>query len=226
MASPLRSFVQFAPLERKLRQLEAKSSDWKAQIKAITGPPLVEYELAKARRWDGQAPEVPRLRSCLDVVTAPGNGGSALIQADLLRFQALLLDNVGAESEFRRRPAPRISEAHGCLEPEAVPRALARFFEWTTSQAFAEMHAIEQMTLCQVRLYEIRPFDTYSSLTADFFSLRVLYLKTSLLPLFAVQETHDFEEALSQALGFVTKPLVDFYLRACERGCDQMLRQL
>jgi hypothetical protein len=112
------------------------------------------------------------------------------------------------------------------LDPTAVPRALVRFFEWTASEAFAEMHALEQMTLCQIRLYEIWPFESYSGLAADFFSLRALYLKTSLLPLLSVDRASDFQEALSEAFGFVTKPLVDFYLRACERACDHILGEI
>ncbi len=226
MTSPLRSFLQFAPLERKLRQIAEKSPDWKSQIKALAGRPLIEYELAKAGRWDTTAPDASRLAACLDVVTGPAPRVNELKQADLLQFQTLILDSVSEATEFRQGSGPRISEGHVCLDPAAIPRALARFFEWMASQAFAEMHGLEQMTLCQVRLYEISPFEAYSGLTADFFSLRVLYLKMSLLPLFSVEETSEFQEALSEAFGFVTKPLVDFYLRACERTCDQALRQL
>jgi hypothetical protein len=226
MTSPLRSFLQFAPLERKLRLVAEKSPDWKDQIKALAGPPLIEYEQAKARRSDATTPHASRLGACLDAVTDPRRPTSGLKPADLLRFHALLLDRPADGTEFRQGAGTRISEGHVCLDPTAVPRALARFFEWTASQAFAEMHALEQMTLCQVRLYEIWPFEVYSGLTGDFFSLRVLHLKTSLLPLFSIQEASDFQEALSEAFGFVTKPLVDFYLRACERACDHVLKQL
>ena len=226
MTSPLRSFLQFAPLERKLRQVAEKSPDWRSQITALAGQPLIEYELAKARQWDTKPPEASRLAACLDVITRPAQPVGELKQADLMQFQTLLLDQAAEGTEFRQGVGPRISEGHVCLDPAAIARALARFFEWTATDAFAEMHGLEQMTLCQVRLYEIWPFEAYSGLTADFFSLRVLYLKTSLLPLFSVEETSNFQETLSEAFGFVTKPLVDFYLRACERTCDQALRQL
>ncbi len=225
MTSPLRSFLQFAPLERKLRQVAQKSPDWKRQIETLSGPPLIEYELAKARRWDTTTPHASRLRACLEVVTGPAQPASELNRAALLQFHALLLEGGAQGPELRQGAGTRVSEGHVYLDPVAVPRALVRFFEWTASEAFAEMHALEQMTLCQVRLYEIWPFDAYSGLAADFFSLRVLYLKTCLLPLFSIEETNDFQEALSEAFGFVTKPLVDFYLRACERACDQVLRQ-
>jgi len=226
MTSPLRSFLQFAPLERKLRQVAERSPDWKGQIKTLAGPPLIRYELEKARRWDISSPSASRLGDCLDLVTAPAQPAEELSQAYLLQLQALLLDHAAGDTEFRQGAGTRVSEGHVCLDPTAVPRALARFFEWTASEAFAQMHALEQMTLCQVRLYEIWPFDAYSGLTVDFFSLRVLYLKMSLVPLLAPEQTGEFQEALSEAFGFVTKPLVDFYLRACDRACEQVLRQL
>jgi len=226
MTSPLRSFVQFAPLERKLRQVAQKSPDWKGQNKALAGPPLIEYELTKARHWDTVTPQASRLRACLEVVSAPPQPAGELNQTLLLHLHSLLLDRAADGSEFRQGTGTRVTEGHVYLDPTAIPRALVRFFEWTASEAFAEMHALEQVTLCQVRLYEIWPFEAYSGLAADFFTLRVLYLRTSLLPLFSVEEVSDFQEALSEAFGFVTKPLVDFYLRACERACDQILGQL
>lgn len=220
MTTSLRSLIQFAPLERKVRKL-AEIPGWQDRVKAIAGPALIEYELAKGRRWDEAAPDTSRLTACLNLVTDPAGG---LNQAELQQLQALLLGNEG--TIFRQGAGPRISESHAVLEPAAVPRALARFFEWTTSQAFGEMHAIEQMTLCQVRLYEIWPFEAYSWLTADLFSLRVLHLKTALLPVLHAGETDEFQEALSEALRFITKPLVDLYRRGCERACDRVLGQL
>ncbi|MFB3901962.1 MAG: hypothetical protein ACE15E_00775 [Acidobacteriota bacterium] len=225
MTSPLRSFFQFAPLERKLRQVAGKS-DWKERIKASAGPPLVDYELAKARLWEATTPPSSRLAACLDAITAPAREPRPPQEADLLELQSCLLDRPVQGREFRQGTGGAVIEGQVRLDATAVPRALGRFFEWTASEAFSEMHALEQMTLCQVRLYEIWPFEMYSGLTADFFSLRVLYLRTSLLPLFTVEETDDFHKALSKAFGFVTKPLVDFYLRACERACDLILRQL
>lgn len=226
MSSPLRSFVQFAPLERKLRQVAERSPDWKIWNKRLTGPALIEYERAKAMRWEVAPPDAARLQACLELVTAPVISVDGLTEADFVEFAALLLNRAVDETDLRQGVGSRISDGHVCLDPAAVPRALARFFEWTTSQAFAEMHALEQMTLCQVRLYEIWPLELYSGLAADFFSLRVLYLKTSLLPMLTAEDTDDFQEALSEAFGFVTKPLVDFYLRACQRACDEVLRQL
>jgi hypothetical protein len=191
----------------------------------VAGPPLLEYESAKAQRWDTTTPDGSRLAACLDVVTASARPFGELTQAALWQFHALLLDGQ-AGTELRQGIGTHLSEGHVCLDPAAVSRALARFFEWTASQAFAEMHALEQMTLCQVRLYEIWPFERYSGPATDFFCLRALYLKTCILPLLEVGDMSNFQEALSEAFGFVTKPLVDFYLRACERTCDQVLGQL
>lgn len=226
MTSPLRSFFQFAPLARKMRQLAEKSPDWKAQISGLCRPALIEYELAKAQRWQGETPALSCLAACLNVVTAPARPVSELNQVDLLQLNAGLLGPDDGVTSFRQRSGPQILEGHLCLEPAVVERALARFFEWIASEAFAEMHPIEQASLCQLRLYEIWPFETYSWLTADLFALRVLYLGTSLLPLFTIEEAVEFQDALSQALGLVTKPLVDLYVRACERTCDQVERQL
>jgi len=226
MTSPLRSFVQFAPLERKLRQLAEKSPDWKRQMKVLAAPGVIEYEQDKARRWDAAEVEPSRLDACLDVVTAPSTPAGDLGQSALVQFQTVLLDRSAEGLELRQGPGTRTFEGHVCLDAAAVPRALTRFFDWTASKAFAEMHTLEQMALCQVRLYEIWPFEKYSGLTADFFCLRLLYQGKSLVPVLSAEDAGTFQEALSEAFGFVTKPLVDFYLRGCERACDQFLRQL
>jgi len=223
MSSPLRSFVQYAPLERKRRLLSEKAPDWKARIKALATPPLVEFEVTKARACYAADPDPSRLRDGLMLVTGNDTPVSAVGMDDLVRLHATLEP---AASTLRSVPAPRILAGHEPLEAAAVPRALARFFEWTASDAFGEMHPVEQMSLCQVRLCEIWPFEAGSGVTADLFALLVLYRKTGLLPLFAPADIEVFREALSDAFRFVTKALVDLNRAGCERACDELLGQV
>lgn len=113
------------------------------------------------------------------------------------------------------------------MPAEAVAGALARLFEWLGSEAFAEMHPVEQMTLCQARLSEIAPFERHSAATSDLFSFLIVNLGAGLLPFYTASDADAFEKALDEALRLVvTKPLVDLNAKACERTCDALMGKL
>jgi len=210
-----------------LRQLQNKGADWnwKARLLALASTPYIDFEIAKARQYFATDPDPANLRDCLTLVTSGTKSTKELTKENLLEIHSVLEKNgSGRKGAFRTGPAPSICEGHQPLEAQAVSLAFDRLFEWIASDAFAEMHPIEQMTLCQLRLYEIWPFESQSGLAGDFFALLVLYQGKGLLPLFSPEDSPAFSEALSDAFNFVTKPLVDFNLKGCERACDEALK--
>jgi hypothetical protein len=104
--------------------------------------------------------------------------------------------------------------------------SLRRFFDWVQADGFREMHPVEKMTLCQIRLCEILPFQWCSVPLAMVFSWCFLLEKKYLVPSYPMAQRMDFDEALGQAFSFSTSELLAFNLDACQRSYPEDLTSL
>jgi hypothetical protein len=224
MTSPLRSFQQFVPLERKLRGLQRAGGSWQAAMKTSAAAAYLDYQEFRKRAEDQSGSTANRdlLGESLRLALSPGQVAPYMLD-DVIQFQEKLSGRV---VPFRTAAGRRVSAGHEPLAAELVPVALERLIDWLNSPAFADMHPIERMTLCQVRLYEIWPYETGSGLVADLFAVRVLHGATGIVPWPVAEDISEFYAALSEAFGFATKRLVEFHLKACERACDEVMRRL
>jgi len=82
------------------------------------------------------------------------------------------------------------------------------------------------MTLSQIRLCEIQPFEQHSPVTISLFCLLFLLRGGYLIPLYRVQELADYHRALEQAFLLSTEDLVRFNTRACQRSYEYALTNL
>ncbi len=126
------------------------------------------------------------------------------------------------EPTLRTAPVEAYCPRQEPLSPNLVLRALDRFFEWVGSDGFGQMHAVEQVSIAQMRLLEIHPFHGSSQATSFVFSCRFLLAAGHLLPIPA--ESRQFFEALSRAYAFSTEALLDWNLRAGLRAYDEAER--
>ncbi len=225
MHSPLKLSRQFASLNQQKQLLDKQAVHLPSLIHKELAPQLIEYELGKVPQQvpqSGEA-EVPRSQAeaMFSAVLGLDKALEELDSGDLLH----LYDLVGLDQRnpYRQTPSQPLTSTHEPVDPVLVPRAVERFFEWVQSPSFAEMHAIQQMSLSQMRLFEIHPFPKYSQLTVSLFSHYFLLKAEYLVPLYEVRELAKFYRALGQAFLFSSEALVHFNLQACQRAYEHVL---
>lgn len=223
MSPSLRTSLQFAPLERLKSALAARPDQQPAREMTARklAAPLLAFELAKIQSKEGSDCQREQMLSLLgpafDALLALDKASAQLDLSDLLDLHRLLVP-AGEGSALRRQEAKPISSWHQPLAPAAIEKALQRFFEWSQSPAFGELHALEQTTLAQVRLYEIYPFERMCEPAVSFFSFSYLGAGGYLPPLYQVEELPAFYDALDQAFNFSTEQLIKLNLQACQRA--------
>jgi len=223
--SPLQLGLQFASLDQQKQLLDKQAADLRSLIHKDLAPQLIEYELGKVRRQVPQLgeTEVPRSQAAamFSAVLGLDKGLEELDSSDLLHLYELAASD--QRNPYRQTPSQPLTSTHEPVEPALVPRAVDRFFEWVQSPSFSDLHAIQQMSLSQMRLYEIHPFPKYSQLTVSLFSHYFLLKAEYLVPLYEVGELPKFYRALGQAFLFSSEALVHFNLQACQRAYEHVL---
>jgi len=223
--SPLQSALQFASLNQQKQLLHKQVANLRSLIHKDLAPQLIEYELGKVRRQVPQLSEteVPRSQAAamFSAVLGLDKSLEELDSSDLLHLYGFVASD--QRNPYRQTPSQPLMSTHEPLEPALVPRAVDRFFEWVQSPSFADMHAIQQMSLSQMRLYEIHPFPKYSQLTVSLFSHYFLLQAEYLVPLYEVKEMTKFYRALGEAFLFSSEALVHFNLQACQRAYEHVL---
>ncbi len=181
---------------------------------------VVLFEADRIKRFDPHARERKLKRSIeesLRYVIATGKPG----------YQASLqdLEEVGRRVAAGQNSGFRVTDAEqggqrALVPARSIPGALTRLFDWLQSPAFAEMHPVEQMTVCQARLFEVAPFPVLNDTITAFFSYLFPWSRFALLPLFEAHELGPLYSALQDAVSLQTGPLVEMNLKACERACE------
>ena len=225
MSPSLRSSIQFASLNRKKQMLEEREQDPLALTRERLLPHLLEFEMAKARR----------LSRCVQIreIDPPSFANVSqeflLLQLDPTTAQIedlLQLQRLTGSSEasaLRSVSVAPICRNHTPVIPQMIGLALDRFFDWVRSPSFSELHPVEQMTLSQMRLCEIYPFEESCEVAVSLFSCLFLSARGYLLPLFELHELRPFYAALEAAFAFSTSELVGLNLGAVERAYELAL---
>lgn len=226
----LRTGVQFAALNRKKLELAKRSdeSGGREIARRCLAPRLLDFELSKLRQRiltpAVMEPPSERLEQAFDYLIDFHKSAGELDLSDLLELHTIL--EPAGRAGLRRDPAEPLTPLHQPLDAATVSGALTRFLEWVQSQAFSEMHPVEQVTLAQIRLYEIYPFEVFCELTVSLFSYTFLVAAGFLPPLYEAAELPDFYLALDAAFAFSTQGLVNLNAKACERAYDCALRNI
>lgn len=140
---------------------------------------------------------------------------------DLIGLQGVLIPD--ARPSYRQSEGKPLTPSHHPLDAVRIPGAIDRFFEWVRSPSFAEMHPVEQMSLAQMRLYEIDPFQNHSPLIVSLFSHYFLFHGEYLVPLYEIREVSRFYQALEEAFQLSSEPLVRLNVEACHRAYEFVL---
>lgn len=206
----MRTALRFAALARKKQVFEAGNPDSGELLRKRILPGLVEFESLR-----GGLPEPGvsgGFRLLLEL--ARGEGRPRLESLFALRDAVL----PGARAQLRPVPVEPLCPAHAPLQPAAVGPALERFFEWSSSTSFAEMHVVEQVTVTQLRLHEIYPFGRGTEVSVSLLAHWFLLAEGYLLPAYGFADAAEFDQALYAGMEFRTEGLVNLNLRALGRA--------
>ena len=224
MQFPLKSSVQFASLNQKNQILSRRDSDWKFLAQTYLLNPLLEFELSKKTQVEAGNTSRARAEELILSALSLDKEIGELNKSDLLDFYDRL--STDRPTTYRHKQVRPLTPAHVPSDPSLIPRAVDRFFEWVGSPSFDQMHAVEQMTVSQMRLHEIYPFAENCEATISVFSYFFLVADGFLLPLYEVRELPGFYESLNDAFSFSTEALVRINTRACEKAYDLVLSTL
>ncbi len=234
MHFPLQLAAQLASLDQQKQRLGKRPTDLRSLIDHYLASPLLEFELSKVRDPSGAgAPgpeqgqtEVSRSQAegLLSAVMDLTKAMDELDSTDLLDLQELLVPD--QENSYRQSSSQPLTSTHQPVDPALIPGAMDRFFEWVRSPSFADMHAVEQMSLSQMRLYEINPFLHHSPLIVSLFSHYFLLKGDYLVPLYEIKELPKFYQALEEAFQLSSEALVRFNVQACQRAYEHVFSQL
>jgi len=231
---PLQLAAQLASLDQQKQRLGKRTTDLRSLIDHYLAPTLLKYELSKVGapgRTGAPGPEqgqreVSRSQAegLLSAVMDLTKAMDELDSTDLLDLQELLVPD--QENSYRQSSSQPLTSTHQPVDPALIPGAMDRFFEWVRSPSFADMHAVEQMSLSQMRLYEINPFLHHSPLIVSLFSHYFLLKGEYLVPLYEIKELPKFYQALEEAFQLSSEALVRFNVQACQRAYEHVFSQL
>jgi len=231
---PLQLAAQLASLDEQKQRLGKRTTDLRSLIDHYLAPTLLKYELSKVcapEEVGSPGPEAGQLevsRSQAEVLLSAvmdlTKAMDELDSTDLLHLQELLVPD--QEHSYRQSSSQPLTSTHQPVDPALIPGAMDRFFEWVRSPSFADMHAVEQMSLSQMRLYEINPFLHHSPLIVSLFSHYFLLKSEYLVPLYEVKELPKFYQALEEAFQLSSEALVRFNVQACQRAYEHVLAKI
>ena len=234
MHFPLQLAAQLASLDQQKQRLGKRTTDLRALIDHYLASPLLEFELSKVRDPGGTGAPSPeqgqtevsrsQAEGLLSAVMDLTKAMDELDSTDLLDLHKLLVPD--QENSYRQSSSQPLTSTHQPVDPALIPGAMDRFFEWVRSPSFADMHAVQQMSLSQMRLYEINPFLHHSPLIVSLFSHYFLLKGEYLVPLYEIKELPKFYQALEEAFQLSSEALVRFNVQACQRAYEHVFSQL
>ena len=226
--------AQLASLDQQKQRLGKRTTDLRSLIDHYLAPTLLKYELSKVGDPGGTGAPSPeqgqrkvsrsQAEGLLSAVMDLTKAMDELDSTDLLDLHELLVPD--QENSYRQSSSQPLTSTHQPVDPALIPGAMDRFFEWVRSPSFADMHAVAQMSLSQMRLYEINPFSHHSPLIVSLFSHYFLLKGEYLVPLYEIKELPKFYQALEEAFQLSSEALVRFNVQACQRAYEHVLARI
>ena len=209
--------LHFAALARKKEFFDAAYPDSRELLRQRILPGLVEFE-----GFRGGLAE-PAVSGGFRYLLKTARGGRYPDLKGLIALRDAIIP--GTQAGFRLVPAQPRSPAHAPLDPAGVGPALDRFFQWTRSPGFSELHVVQQVTVTQVRLHEIYPFGEGTEVAVSLLAHWFLLARGYLLPAYKFADAAEFDQALEAGLEFRTEDLVSLNLRALGRAYNLGLQE-
>ncbi len=221
----LRSAIMFAQFDRRCASLPAAADATRAKNLSKLVSELVLFEISRVRRFDPRANERALKRSIEGGVRFVMETGGTEYRASREHLEGLAR-RVTGKPNVELRTGDQQPGRSSVLPALSIPAALGRLFEWLQSPAFHEMHAVEQMTVCQARLGEIAPFAALSETITSCFSYLFPWSRFGLLPLYETHELGALYAALEDAVSLQTGPLVEINLKAYQKACGVLTERV
>lgn len=210
----------YRPSSNWAKQLEAAQKAWSPDDLAKAQARLVPRWVAGLRAYDPHpdglsSTALERAAHGLLTRAAAGSGDRRdhLTRADLeAAYRALVGDDEGRPVWRTDEGRPQV-ETHRPASPSALPMLLEMTLDWFTTDAFAELHPVEQAGLFHLRMLDLQPFaahgETLTRLLASFYTLRA-----GLPPLVPVaEEASAYRDAVGYAFQMITQPGVELFAR-------------
>lgn len=210
--------LRFAALARKKQIFEAGGSDARELLRRRILPGLVAFESVRGGLGE------PVVAGGFRILFELSRGGRTPDIEGLIALRDAVIP--GTKAGLRVVPAKPVCPGHAPPEPAAVGPALDRFFEWTRSPGFTEMHVAEQVTVIQIRLHEIYPFGEGTEVAVSLLAHWVLLAQGYLLPAYRFADAPEFDRALQAGLELRTEDLVNLNLRALGRAYNLGLEDI
>ncbi|QUV85623.1 Fic family protein [Chloracidobacterium aggregatum] len=190
---------------------------WIAGLEAYAVPPFDTASDATAPAADATAPAALEraTRWLLARATAkPGDQRDALTMDDLETACRELVGEQGDTVQVWRTAAGRPQvETHQPAAPAALPVLLEMTLDWFTTDAFAELHPVEQAGLFHLRLLDLQPFaartNTLVRLLSSFYLLRAGF--PPIIPV--AEEQSAYRDVVGYAFQMITQPSVELFAR-------------
>lgn len=121
----------------------------------------------------------------------------------------------------------RTSEGGGRLAKpvpaESLPALIEIACQWYSAESFAELNPIEQSAIVLLRLIELQPFEESNQRTA-LVAASLFTLRSELPPIIIKPEMKSaYDDALAEASGMNTKPMVDVIGESVGTSLGEML---
>lgn len=164
----------------------------------------------------GDAPEPGKLLRCL---LSPDQ--SSLLSRERLREWSRA--GIAYDPVLRGQDVKGLFPGHEPVGGAFLEGKLERFFEWSASPAFQDLEPVLQLSLTQLRLLELLPFEQHSAILGFWFGVIPLLREGFLLPSYDEGGLDEFPEALRRGFEFETIPLVALNLDAVLRSYEEAL---
>jgi len=218
VSTPFDPAVSLTGLDQNKEALGQAGVDVGSLILNNLVPELVKFEVGRNGQKVGKESEAlgSRLKTMLVSLLNQDQEVARLSPQHLLDLYRLLQPTPAVT--YRAEPVAPISPAHEPMDAEMIPGAMERFFGWVQSPGFTELHAIQQMTVAQMRLFQIHPFSEGSQEVVSVFSQYFLVRNGYLPALLRLEDIASFYQALDQAFQFSSETLLQLNIGATQRS--------
>lgn len=138
----------------------------------------------------------------------------------LLSLQRTLTGAADDADVLRKTEPLPLNAAHDPVPALLLPRMLDNAFDWFSTEAFAELHAVEQAAVVFLRLLDLHPFPQFSEITA--LLAASFYTECAgLPPLFVFNDEltlQRYAAVTETAFRMLTQPLVEFFAELLTRA--------
>lgn len=124
---------------------------------------------------------------------------------------------------YRKSEGKPLVAGHAPAAHEVLPRLVENALDWFSTEAFAELHPVEQAWLVHLRLLDLQPFERVGDRLARVIA-SAYTVRAGLPPVIVrAQDAALYNEALTYSFRMVTQPGVELFARSLIHYIDEMI---